>query len=343
MSWKTDSGPTVEPVVSSRLAKFVGFIAFFAGMVAAGLYITLFWFWAPDDDYETLIETKRRAQAQAASVAVGGGRSAFNYDNAIIEKSEILRGGPPIDGIPAITKPSFVAAAETRLPDDDRVIGVVEGDQAKAYPLRILTHHEVVNDRIGETPIAVTYCPLCDSSAVFDARIGDREIEFGVSGLLYNSNVLMYDRGSENPSLWSQLKQVAVAGEHVNDRLRMTPFEVSTWKTWREKHPETLVMSTQTGFGRNYNVDPYDGYVDSPILMFPVKPTDQKTRLPAKTLVLGVWTEKGAKAYPVKALRERGEWPDVVGGETITLRGEPSSNSLVVVQSNPSVQWVYGL
>lgn len=133
----------------------------------------------------------------ATTVQEFRGPAAFDLEKANVPVDEIHSGGPPKDGIPALTNPEFIAGNQASyLGPSDRVIGVVAGSEARAYPLRILNYHEIVNDRIGQLSIAVTYCPLCDSAAVFDRRTPLGEREFGVSGLLYNSNVLLYDRGT---------------------------------------------------------------------------------------------------------------------------------------------------
>jgi hypothetical protein len=176
-----------------------------------------------------LLDTRPNAvQAQG-----GSGRRAtppFDLGNATVPREEIHSGGPAKDGIPALSKPKTIGAkAATYLAAGDRVIGVAIGNEARAYPIRILNFHEIVNDVLGGQPIAVTYCPLCDSAAVFDRNTPRGLREFGVSGLLYNSNVLMYDRDKRAESLWSQLKSEAVAGVQVRNRLKLLPLELTTW------------------------------------------------------------------------------------------------------------------
>lgn len=138
---------------------------------------------------------------------------SFDLRNAIIPKNEIRSGGPPKDGIPALTNPAVIRAQDAAyLNAADRVAGVAIGEEARAYPLKILNYHEVVNDKLGGVPIAVTYCPLCDSVVVFDRRTEAGVREFGVSGLLYNSNVLMYDRSGRPESLWSKSRPKVYPG-----------------------------------------------------------------------------------------------------------------------------------
>ena len=200
------------------------------------------------------------------------GGTGFDLSQATIPVREIQSGGPPKDGIPALSNPKLVSAAEASyLGPSDRVVGVVSGRESRAYPLAILNYHEIINDRIGELPIAVTYCPLCDSAVVFDRRTPLGEREFGVSGLLYNSNVLMYDR-SNAESLWSQIKGEGVSGPGARMKLTVLPMELTTWAAWQTRHPNTTVISSETGHRRNYRTSPYAGYFQQPNLMFPAKP-----------------------------------------------------------------------
>ena len=266
---------------------------------------------------------------------------SFDLADAIVPTDEIRSGGPAKDGIPALTNPDFIGADEADyLQPTDRVIGVAWQGEARAYPLRILNYHEIVNDRVRETPIAVTYCPLCDSSVVFDRRTSVGERDFGVSGLLYNSNVLMYDRGSESDSLWSQLMATGVSGARARETLKALPLEVTTWSDWSTRHPATKVLSTRTGYQRSYSTSPYSSYFNAPNLMFPVTQTDQ--RLPLKTPVLGLWTDDASKAYPLSAFSQaRLELIDEVGGVRVTLEFNPGANSLRVVQADGHLEWMY--
>jgi hypothetical protein len=221
-----------------------------------------------------------------------------------IPPGRILSGGPPKDGIPALVDPTFVtAAAASYLRDTDRVIGIHDGQMAKAYPLRLLNWHEVVNDRIGDQAIVVTYCPLTASAVVFDRRIEGEALTFGVSGRLYESNVLFYDRETE--SLWSQLTGQGVTGEQNGRTLTQVPAIETSWSRWRAEHPETLVLSLATGHRRDYEHNPYAEYDASPATMFPTSGND--TRLFIKDRVLGVVIDGTARAYPLRRLAESGE------------------------------------
>ncbi len=270
----------------------------------------------------------------------------FDLSQATIPKEQIMGGGPPKDGIPALSSPKYVKADQAQyLRPEDRIAGVFIEGQARAYPLRILNWHEVVNDEIGGQPFAMTYCPLCDSVAVFDRLTPEGVKEFGVSGLLYNSNVLMYDREGEPEALWTQLGSEAVSGPRANQNLKTLPVELTTWADWRKRHPETLVLSHQTGHPRDYGNDPYAGYFQQPGLMFPVQPTS--SLLPQKEKVLGVRTPDGsAKAYPLSAFAQAKapvEVADEIGGHKVSIQYDPEAKSLRVVEADEGVEWMYSL
>jgi hypothetical protein len=169
------------------------------------------------------------ASAAAAQTRGPSEYNGFDVSGALIPVGAIERGGPPRDGIPAIDRPQFVSAARAGLRADDRILGLAFNGVTRAYPVRILNWHEVVNDRFGEVPVAITYCPLCGTGVAFDARLGERVLDFGVSGLLYNSDVLLYDRGTQ--SLWSQSMQLAVTGPLKGTRLQALSLEHTSWQT----------------------------------------------------------------------------------------------------------------
>lgn len=246
--------------------------------------------------------------------------NGFDVGAATVPLAAIERGGPPKDGIPAIDNPKFIPAAQASLQPDDRVLALKRNGIARAYPVRILNWHEVVNDRIGAEPIVVTYCPLCGTGMAFDARVGDRATTFGVSGLLYNSDVLLYDRATQ--SLWSQIGQTAVAGPRVGTRLNSIPLEHTTWADWRTRNPDSQVLSTATGFVRDYDRDPYAGYEKIERLMFNVNHRD--TRFPLKEWVLGLEVDGVAKAYPFSVLARTagrsGRFDDTVGKRTVRIQ-----------------------
>ena len=289
-----------------------------------------------------LLDTRPNAvQAQGGS----GRRAAspFDLSQATVPVEEIHSGGPPKDGIPALSKPRLIAAkAATYLAAGDRVIGVAMGNEARAYPIRILNYHEIVNDQLGRQAIAVTYCPLCDSAAVFDRNTPGGLREFGVSGLLYNSNVLMYDRDEKAESLWSQLRTEAIAGVQVRNRLKLLPLELTTWSNWQSRHPATMVLSPETGHGRDYSRSPYGSYFRSPQLMFPAEPSSDC--LPTKEKVLGVLAGGKMRAYPRSAFSaEQRRVEGELAGKQFVVDFNPEADSLRIVKADEGVTWVYSL
>ncbi|GJL56788.1 MAG: hypothetical protein NPIRA02_39200 [Nitrospirales bacterium] len=195
----------------------------------------------------------------------------------------------------------FIQATQaTFLNDQDRVLGLVEGNKTKAYPIKILNWHEIVNDSLSEKPVVVTYCPLCGTGIGFSPMVNNRHLTFGVSGLLYQSDMVMYDHKTE--SLWSQISMEAIAGPMTGAKLTHIFLEHTTWGEWKKAHPTTLVLSTKTGVLRDYQRDPYLGYAQRADLMFPVKPID--SRFPPKAWVLGLTVGGTFKAYPFSELKK---------------------------------------
>ncbi|MCG7574565.1 DUF3179 domain-containing protein [Phaeobacter sp. CNT1-3] len=186
-----------------------------------------------------------------------------NFDKTTVENwAQILSGGPPKDGIPAIDDPQFMPQGEdTALEPRESVITVaLDGQPARAYPLRYLMWHEIVNDRIGDMPVAVTYCPLCNSAIVFDRRIAEGELSFGVSGKLRHSDMVMYDRETE--SWWQQALGTAIVGDLTGRELTQLPVWMESWSAFRAAHPDGVVMA-EPNFPRAYGQNPYRSYDSS--------------------------------------------------------------------------------
>jgi len=238
--------------------------------------------------------------------------NGFTITDPLVPARLIQRGGPPRDGIPSIDAPKFVSANDAhQLSDNDRVLGLYVNDIAKAYPIGILNYHEIVNDHFATKPIVVTFCPLCGTGIAFSAVVDERSRSFGVSGLLYNSDVLMYDR--ETDSLWSQILGKAINGPSKGQALDPLPVLHTTWADWQRRHPDTVVLSEPTSFARNYNADPYLGYADTSRVWFPVANKDD--RYPAKSVVIGAVIDGQPYAWPFDELpRERQMLTDHVAG-----------------------------
>ena len=231
-----------------------------------------------------------------------------------IPLDNILSGGPPRDGIPSIDDPQFIdASLATAEFDDLRGIFVSIEGEAKFYPFGILNWHEVVNDTVGGVPISVTYCPLCASAVVYERTTSQGDGTFGVSGLLYQSNLLMYDRATQ--SLWDQIRGEAVVGPLTGEKLTRVKSDVVSLLTVKESWPEAKVLSTITGHVRSYDTDPYEGYDQIEAVYFPVGTVDEREI--SKKLVYGIVVDGMAKAYTLDAVSAE-EWiQDVIGGVKI--------------------------
>jgi len=265
-----------------------------------------------------------------SSGLLASSKNGFSLESAIIPSSEIFRGGPAKDGIPAIDKPRFVEARHaTFLDADDRILGFVSGNEARAYPIRILNWHEIVNDHVNDQAIVITYCPLCGTGMAFSSQVEGRTLQFGVSGLLYQSDVLLYDRQSE--SLWSQIRSQAVSGTFAGSVLEQLPLQHTTWKHWRAQYPTSRVLSTETGALRDYNRDPYAGYSESRRLFFDVNHAAPSHYHP-KERVLGVRIANQTKAYPFSELDrfDKASFKDTIGGTDVLVHWDRASASAII-------------
>jgi hypothetical protein len=223
----------------------------------------------------------------------------FSDISCSIPNSEILNGGPGKDGIPALTDPRLVTREDLEaeyLSDLDRVVGLMVDEEPLAIPLNIFWWHEIVNLNIGGAPLAITHCPLTGSSIGFD-RSAAAGAEFGVSGLLFRNNLIMYDRANEE-SLWPQMVRGARCGVRSGTDLDMVPVIEMTWIGWRTLHPDTRVVSSETGHARDYRRYPYGDY-DTPDNRQVLFPLDVDTRRPPKERVLGIPSDSdGGIAFP---------------------------------------------
>lgn len=226
--------------------------------------------------------------------------------------------GAPIDMIPALTRPKMIKADEAAyLNDDDSVLGIEINGDARAFPLRVMLWHEIVNDVIGEIPVSVTYCPLCGTGIAFDSRLDGKMTRFGVSGLLHNNDLLMYNRGADIPSLWQQAQGKAVAGPLTGTQLEFLPVTHTSWEDWKARHPQTTVLSLETGHQRNYDMNPYKNYEQEKQPYFPM--SDLRYDMPLKTWVYGVVVNGQARAYPVAQLKTKRLTHDKLGETNLLL------------------------
>jgi hypothetical protein len=250
-----------------------------------------------------------------------------DFSRHSVPLGEIVPGGPPKDGIPAIDHPKFASTheADQFLAGREPVAALELGGIARAYPLQILIWHEIVNDVIAGQPVAVTYCPLCNSTVAFRRQVHGRTLDFGTTGNLRNSDLVMYDRQTE--SWWQQLTADAVVGKLTGVRLRVLPSQTLSWDQFRRLHPDGEVLSRDTGYDRPYGTNPYIGY-DQPErqpYLFAGKPNDA---LPPKERVAAVQTGDGAAVvYPFSRLRGEAPVNDAIDGRPIVVMFDPFTGS----------------
>lgn len=261
-------------------------------------------------------------------------RALHTHDELERYWNESLSGGPGKDGIPSIDRPRFLSADEADgwLDDGDRVIGLHHGGEARAYPQSVLVWHEIVNDEVGGEAFAITYCPLTGTGVGYHR--GDTEL--GVSGRLVNSNLLMYDRATD--SHWPQILSTAVEGERKGESLVEKRVIWTTWGRWKERHPETTVLSRRTGHARNYRRDPYGGYnprkgyYASDETLFALM--HDSDRYAPKDVVFGFRTRQGAFAVDREALAEHGILRHASGGEHFLVVHDPGLDTAWVYRSD---------
>jgi hypothetical protein len=245
---------------------------------------------------------------------------------ALVPLDEIIAGGPPPDGIPAIDRPSFVTpvdAAAWLVPKEPVLALEIRGD-ARAYPLQILMWHEIVNDVVGGVPVAVTFCPLCNSGIVFERIVDSGTLDFGTSGKLYKSDLVMYDR--QTHSLWAQMEGRAIVGARAGTKLRLTPANTLSFEEWRTAHPAGKVLSRDTGHMRSYGVNPYESY-DEPRLGPFLFRGRLDSRRPPKERVVGVKHGEAARAYPWPVLAERRVVHDRLADHAVVVFYQPGALS----------------
>ncbi|WP_078460342.1 DUF3179 domain-containing protein [Solemya velum gill symbiont] len=247
--------------------------------------------------------------------------NGFDVSNSLIPADEIHQGGPPRDGIPAIDQPRFVKAADaSHVKSDEIVLGIEFNGEARAYPISILNWHEIINDRIQAQSVVVSFCPLCGTGMVY--LVDERE-GYGVSGLLYNSDMLLYDRATE--SLWSQIKSQAISGSRKGEELNRLPVSHMKWSAWASEYPDSLVLSRDTGHQRDYDKSPYLGYSSSERLYFPVNNRDN--RYTNKESVIGLVRNGQSRVWPVSEIRKcDSPIRDHFNGEPVTINFDETAD-----------------
>ncbi|WP_136808995.1 DUF3179 domain-containing protein [Desulfosediminicola flagellatus] len=252
-------------------------------------------------------------------------------DNLNIRLEEITWGGVKVGGIPALEySPTIAAEKADYLLDDDLIYGAVINDEARAYPLRILGWHEMANDILGGVPVSLTYCTLCGTGIMYEGQVDGQEkpFSFGSSGLLYRSNKLMFDHQTD--SLWNQFTGRPVSGKLQKSGLQLTmqPLVVTSWAEWKKQHPDTTVLSEETGFKRDYNSGAaYKKYFDSPKLMFPVQVTEREGLQP-KDRIFGIVQPGAMKAWPLNAFTSSPVINDQLGSLPLVLIGDPATQTV---------------
>lgn len=251
-----------------------------------------------------------------------------DWTRRTIEYDEILSGGPPRDGIPSIDAPQFInfAAADDWLADNEPVVAVEIAGDARAYPLQILTWHEIVNDEVGGTPVIVTFCPLCNSAIVFDRRVSGATFEFGTSGLLRFSDLIMYDRTTE--SLWQQFTGEGIVGDMAGERLTFLPSAIISYANFKVAYPDGRILSRETGFERAYGRNPYIGYdaIGGNPFLFD-GPVDGRLPAMARVVTLRFDDANLDVAYPLTTLAAAGVINDVQAGVALALFHLPGTSS----------------
>lgn len=242
-----------------------------------------------------------------------------DFSRHTIDYAEVLSGGPPKDGIPAIDRPQFetVEQADAWLRPVEPVVLFTSGAETRAYPLQILTWHEIVNDVVDGRPVVVTFCPLCNTAIAFDRTVDGQVLDFGTTGRLRYSNLIMYDRQTE--TWWQQASGQAIAGELTGTQLEFLPAPIIAWQDFKDAHPTARVLSRDTGHSRPYGQNPYIGYDDINNSPFLYRGPDNSGRLPPMARVLAVELGGDLVAFPYETLQELGAVNAQVGGEEIVV------------------------
>jgi len=257
----------------------------------------------------------------------------FAYTAADIDADidTVFQGCPQRDCIPSIDHPQFLKTADTDYLDaDDLVLSISHAAITRAYPTRILDRHEIVNDYFGDSPVAVSYCPLCGSGLAFLRMLDGAVVEFGVSGLLHNNDLIMYDRKTD--SLWQQITGQAIAGPKRGSKLESVPVTMSLWADWKRVYPDAQVLAPPSDL-KHYSKVAYGNYASSERLLFPV--TAKDARLHVKKVIYGA--EIGTQSIAVEAdwLLQKGNWEHEVDGQSFRLEADASGGVVGTLDGQP--------
>ncbi|MDE0228324.1 MAG: DUF3179 domain-containing protein [Spirochaetaceae bacterium] len=265
----------------------------------------------------------------AEEPAPRGAAREFKTDFArhTVPYSDVLSGGPPKDGIPAIDRPDFVSVADADgwLGELEPVVLVEAGGVAKAYPLQVLTWHEIVNDEVGGVPISVTFCPLCNTAIGFQRAFDGQVLDFGTTGRLRFSNLIMYDRQTE--TWWQQATGAGIAGKYAGSQLAFYPANIVSWQEFRDRYPDAEVLSRNTGYSRAYGRNPYAGYDNVNNRPFLYRGPATPDALPPMARVLTVDLPEEAVAYPYETLQEVRVINDTVAQAPVAVFWQPGTAS----------------
>jgi hypothetical protein len=240
----------------------------------------------------------------------------------LVHPSRIQSGGPPKDGIPSIDEPRFVTVgdADAWIGDDELVLGIIYKGVKRVYPLQILVWHEIVNDTIAGDPLLITYCPLCGTGIAYHRTIDGQAVEFGTTGRLFNSNLVMYDRATD--TWWTQIDGKAIVGELTGRELTEVSIDTVTWGEWKPAHPDSQVLSRQTGYTRAYGRDPYGSYYEDTYLLFGVEV--ENNRIHPKTVIFGIEIDGKYKAYMEDDVVATAPFEDTVSETTVRVERDPA-------------------
>ncbi len=297
---------------------FTGFLVF----VFFGFFLT-YWFVYREElsVAQKIVNNELKSSTNTSQITKG-------FDVSLIEQ-----GCPRKDCIPSIDQPQFesVNQAEEWLTDEDLIFGINSSGVTRAYPQRILNWHEIVNDNLNGYPVAITFCPLCGSAISFERLVDGKTTTFGVSGKLFNSNLIMYDRLQEN--YWQQETGVAIVGEAAerNEELVRVPMIVDTWSEWKQKFPDSEILSRETGFTRDYNIYPYGTYEQDGEIYFGIQNQDE--RLPLKEPGFGFELDNKFKFYRQTDLDKVEFIEDEFAGQQVKINNRNGEVTMTIQSS----------